>query len=127
MLAAITVCLHSCGWFSTKSKTMLTGKWKVIAVKDRSIAGLRGTSFFGGFNADSTNWMFEFITDSTLTTSNAKEPKTDTVKYHTDAAYHFIYVQEQDSKPDTFPVLSLTDTLLTVVRDSIHVTLKRQP
>jgi len=127
MLAAITLSICSCGWFTKKSGTTLTGKWKVTVINDSSVAGIKGNSFFAGFNADSLNFVCSFLADSTLTATSIKQPKGDTAKYYTDAAYHFIYVQGKDSRPDTFPVLLLTDTVLTVVKDSVHITLRRLP
>lgn len=127
-LAATTLCLHSCGWFTKKSNTNLTGKWKVTAITDSSRSGLRGTSFFSGYNADSINAVLHFTADSSLVVTINTEPKIDTAKYYTDAGYRFIYVKEgKEIKPDTFPVLSLTDSVLTVVKDSVHITLKKLP
>jgi len=127
MLAAIIFSLFSCGWFSKKENISLAGKWKVTAIADSS-TGNYGKSFFSDFNGDSSNAVVSFGTDSSITYTANKEQESDTAKYYTDKGLHIIYVQDNHgNKVDTFPVLSLTDTLLTVVKDSVHITLKRLP
>jgi len=129
MLAAITFTLFSCDWFSKKEKPVsLAGKWKVITLADSSTAGIKGSSWFGGFNADSSNAVFTLGEDSSLVYTTLKEPMPDSAKYYTDEGLHNIYVRDnKDNKVDTFPVVLLNDTLLTVVKDSLHISLKRLP
>lgn len=126
MLAAITLCLLSCGWFTKDNKVTLTGKWRVTAIIDSSAEGLKGNSFFSGFNADSTKAVVNFNADSSLVFTTAKDNDTSKSVFHTDADFHFIYVKDDKaSKADSFAVAYVNDTLLNVVKDSLHITLKR--
>lgn len=126
MLAAITLCLLSCGWFTKDTKVALTGKWQVTAIIDSSAGGLKGNSFFSGFNADSTKAVVSFNADSSIVFTTAKDNDTSKSVYHTDAAFHFIYVKDDKGrKTDSFAIASINDTLLNVVKDSLHISLKR--
>jgi len=128
MLAAITFSLFSCDWVSKKKNISLAGKWKITGIADSSVSGANGQSFFIGFNVDSSNAVVSFGADSSITYTANNEQKSDTAKYYTDEGLHIIYVHGANgNKIDTFPVLSLTDTLLTVVKDRVHITLKRLP
>jgi hypothetical protein len=129
MLAAITLGLLGCDWFSKKKTTVsLTGTWKVTGIADSSAAGAKGKSFLHDFNAGSGDATVTFNADSSLLVTSAGTPAIDTAEYFTDTAKTKIFVRAETGLTyDTFAIKALSDTLLLVVTDSIYIQLKKQP
>lgn len=126
VLAVIIFSVFSCKWVSKSNKApTLLGKWKVTAIDDSTS---KRSSFFNGFNADTTRVEVSFITDSSLTITSAGRPNGDTATYHlTTGNASIILKADGDSKYDTFAVKLLNDTLLRVRKDSVYFQLTKQP
>ena len=127
--AAITLGICSCGWFGKKhtpQASALMGTWQVTGIKDSTQQARKfGSFFFDGFNADSTKIVAAFYADSILITSSAKESP-DTIRYYVDSTHQKIFIMGK-THVDSFSIITLNDSLLQVVRDSVYIKLKKQP
>jgi len=130
VFAAICLALISCNWFGKKKTvTRLAGKWKITAITDSSIGGLRGKSIFADVTRDTAIGFINFISDSTVSFISVKDStEKDTALYHVDTALHSISVRGlQDEKEQHYAIRQMDDTLLHVMLDSIYITLHKQP
>ena len=130
MLAAITLSLLSCDWFSKKDSSetpSVIGTWQLTGVKDsaRNEKDISNLMLFA-MKPDSAKVLVTFGSDSTAIFSFANKGEPDSSKFYVDSSVQKIFIKE-DSVFHTYGIISLTKDSLELADDSLHLVFKKQP